>query len=254
MPPLLHAKNISKTFRAHDGQAAAILDSITLALNPGEIVCLLGASGSGKTTLLRILAGQEKADGGTIEAEIARPGTALGYLAQNARLLPWRSAAANVALGPELLGRGKREAHETATAALAQVGLSDYAGHSPAQLSGGMRQRVLLARMLALQPRLLLLDEPMSNLDVLARRELADLVKTYVRANKASALVVTHSVEEACFLADRILLMTRQPARLFKELRLADSGGNGALDRNEAMDEIMHGLWQALGNIAGSAA
>lgn len=241
---LLRAQAIGKSFRQPDGRALPIIDNISLDLQAGEIVALLGASGSGKTTFLRILCGETPADKGEIKSEVPRPGPQFGYLAQNDRLLPWRSALGNVALGPELTGQTKAAAQQAAREALESVGMERFAAVLPAQLSGGMQQRVLLARLFALKPKLLLLDEPMSNLDVLARRELATLIKNYARTRQAGVLVVTHSVEEACFLADRVLLVTRAPAKLFKEIRIADSGG---VSREEALTIVMHELWTALG-------
>ncbi len=249
MTPLLQAKNISKQFRLSDGKTLSVVDTIDLALQGGEIVCLLGASGSGKTTLMRILSGVETADHGSVQSDIACPGAQFGYLSQSDRLLPWRTIADNVTLGLELLGRGKSAARQEALSALRQVGMEAFADSYPSQLSGGMQQRILLARTLVLKPRLLLMDEPMSSLDVLARRELASLVKDYTRQQQAATLVVTHSVEEACFLADRILLVTRSPAKLYKEIRISDDKNNG-LFRGEAMDTVMHELWSALGAAA----
>jgi NitT/TauT family transport system ATP-binding protein len=154
-------------------------------------------------------------------------------------------------LGLELIGQSKPSAEPTALAALRQVGLEKFAANYPTQLSGGMQQRVLLARTLALKPRLLLMDEPMSSLDVLARRELATLIKDYTRTQKSATLVVTHSIEEACFLADRILLVTRSPTRLYKEIRISDTKGDG-LFRGDAMDTVMRELWAALGTAGGT--
>lgn len=249
MSVLLKAVHIGKGFRQPDGKTLPVVENIDLDVRAGEVVCLLGASGSGKTTLLRILTGAEPADRGDVQSDIRRPGEQLGYVSQNDRLLPWRSVVANVMLGLELLGKDKHATRQAAMAALRQVGMESFAANYPAQLSGGMQQRVLLARALVLQPRLLFLDEPMSSLDVLARREMAALIKNYTRAQQAATLVVTHSVEEACFLADRILLVSRAPARLFKEIRLSDTKGDG-IHRDEALDVVMHGLLSALGAAA----
>ena len=248
MTSLLRAHDIGKEFGQPGGNFLSIFEDISLDLTPGKITCLLGASGSGKTTLLKILSGLDSNYQGKIESGLKLPGFEVGYLSQNERLLPWRSALGNVALGLELSGRNKPTARKAAWTALTDVGLGDFANHYPSQLSGGMKQRVLLARTLALKPKLLLLDEPMSNLDILARRDLSLLIKKYARAHHAATLVVTHSVEEACFLADHIMILTRCPGRIFKEILLTDepSPKSGTLARSAAMNEVMQGLWQAL--------
>lgn len=250
--PLLQAQNLAKRFPQPGNGHLQVVGDISLTLQPGEIVCLLGASGSGKTTLLRILAGLDKADSGEIRSGLRRPSGELGYMSQNDRLLPWRSVRGNVSIALELLGQDKKSARMTALATLKLVGMANFATSYPSQLSGGMVQRVLLARALVLQPRLLLMDEPMSNLDVLARRDLSVLIKKYVHDGGNGALVVTHSVEEACFIADRVLLVSPSPAKLFKEIRIADNGGavNGALSRSEALNIVMKELWVALGAAA----
>ncbi|MDD5586720.1 MAG: ATP-binding cassette domain-containing protein [Alphaproteobacteria bacterium] len=250
--PLLHAEHLSKRFPQPGNGYLQVVGDISLSLQPGEIVCLLGASGSGKTTLLRILAGLDAADSGEIQSELRRPSGELGYMSQNDRLLPWRSVRGNVSIALELLGQDKKSARQAALASLKQVGMEAFAASYPSQLSGGMIQRVLLARALVLQPRLLLMDEPMSNLDVLARRELSLLIKNYIHGHEKSALVVTHSVEEACFIADRVLLVSPSPATLFKEIRIDDNGGaaKGAVSRNEALNIVMKELWMALGAAA----
>ncbi len=241
MTVLLRVEGLTHSFRQPDGTSRVILDHLDLTLNRGEVVCLLGASGSGKTTLLRILAGLDTASGGRIDSALQRPGPRIGYLSQNDHLLPWRSALGNSALGLELTGWHKKAAQAKAREALAAVGLAAFADHAPWQLSGGMQQRVLLARLYALEADLLLLDEPMSNLDILARHDLSLLVRTYTRARKAATLVVTHSVEEACFLADRVLFLTRPPARILREILLPE-GGNEA----ENLQRVTQALWQAL--------
>jgi NitT/TauT family transport system ATP-binding protein len=250
--PLLQASHLAKRFPQPGNGYLQVVGDISLTLHPGEIVCLLGASGCGKTTLLRILAGLDSADSGEIASDIRRPGGHLGYMSQNDRLLPWRSVRGNVSIALELLGQDKKSARIAALASLKLVGLENFSTNYPSQLSGGMIQRVLLARALVLQPRLLLMDEPMSNLDVLARRDLSLLIKNYIHGNYRSALVVTHSVEEACFLADRILLVSPAPATILKEIRIADNGGgmNGILSRSEALNIVMKELWTALGAAA----
>ena len=252
MTPLLQASHLEKQFLQANDEYLKVVKDINLTLAPGEIVCLLGASGSGKTTLLRILAGLDDAFGGSVRSDVQRPGAQLGYLSQNDGLLPWRSVLGNVALSLELLGKDVASSRQAALEVLQQVGMGRFVNSYPSQLSGGMAQRVLLARTLVLRPRLFLLDEPMSNLDVLARQELSTLIKKYVHDNQSAALVVTHSVEEACFLADRVLLLTRSPAMLFKEIRIADDGHkvSGALSRDEALTPLMNDLLAALGRAA----
>ncbi len=218
--PLLSVENISKSFPHADATLFRVLQDVSFQLQAGEIVCLLGPSGSGKTTLLQILAGMETPDSGSVKTRIKCPGPRLGYMTQADQLLSWRTIEDNISLGAELLGN-----HAGNNALLTQVGLDGFGSHYPAQISGGMNQRALLARTLATRPELLLLDEPMSNLDVLARRQMAGILKEYVRNTQAAALVVTHSVEEAAFLADRVILITRSPATIYQEI-----SGNFTLD------------------------
>lgn len=233
---LLSAEKISKNFARTDGSVLSVIGDISLSLKAGEILCLLGASGSGKTTLLQILAGLDTASSGQVQSTVARPGPSIGYMTQGDSLLPWRTVLDNASLGCELLGLKKSAAREIAFQMLRQTGVDASSGVYPAQISGGMRQRVLLARTLATSPKLLLLDEPMSNLDILARRQMSEMLHAYVRTNNAAAVIVTHSVEEACALADRILLITRSPAVIY--CGLAD--GEITLDR--VMDELFHTL------------
>jgi sulfonate transport system ATP-binding protein len=181
--------------RAFDG--TTVLAGIDLELAPGEFVALLGASGSGKTTLLRALAGL---DGG-VTGEV-RTGTAPAVVFQDPRLLPWRSVLANVALGL----RGA-DPEGRARAALAEVGLAGREDAWPRQLSGGQRQRVALARALVRAPDLLLLDEPFSSLDALTRASAQRLVSELWERHRPAVLLVTHDVEEALLLADRVLVL-----------------------------------------------
>ena len=181
--------------RAFDG--TTVLDGVDLELAPGEFVALLGESGSGKTTLLRALAGLDRGVTGEV-----RTGAAPAVVFQDPRLLPWRSVLANVALG--LRGAG---AEGRARAALAEVGLHGREDAWPRQLSGGQRQRVALARALVREPDLLLLDEPFSSLDALTRASAQRLVSELWERHRPAVLLVTHDVEEALLLADRVLVL-----------------------------------------------
>jgi len=195
----LNARGLSKRY----GQRT-VLDQAQLAIQPGEFVAIVGRSGCGKSTLLRLVAGLEKASAGTLQIDQRtvdglRPDTRIMF--QDARLLPWKRVLDNVALGlPE-------SDHGAATKVLEQVGLADRGGEWPARLSGGQRQRVALARALVHQPDLLLLDEPLGALDALTRIEMHGLIETLWLRNGFTALLVTHDVQEAVALADRVVLI-----------------------------------------------
>ena len=181
-----------------------VLRDVTLAIEPGQFVAIVGRSGSGKSTLLRLLAGLEKPDGGDVRLGGVAPAEAsagLRVMFQDGRLLPWRRVIDNVALG---LSRAERPRAETA---LRAVGLEDRARDWPRVLSGGQKQRVALARALAANPQLVLLDEPLGALDALTRLEMQGLIETLWRQSGFTAVLVTHDVAEAALLADRILLI-----------------------------------------------
>jgi NitT/TauT family transport system ATP-binding protein len=199
---------------AYGGRGA--LGPFSLALAAGEIVALVGPSGCGKSTALRLLAGLEAPQKGQVRRG-ARPGeTAVVF--QSPTLAPWLTAQSNVALPLELSGVSKREARERADAALARVGLSGREAARPAQLSGGMAMRVSLARALVTSPRLLLLDEPFAALDEITRRALADDVLALWRETNPATVFVTHSVEEAVYMASRVVVMSPGPGCILAEL------------------------------------
>jgi sulfonate transport system ATP-binding protein len=176
-----------------------VLEGLDLDLAPGEFVALLGASGSGKTTLLRTLAGLDLPDRGELRVP---PRSAVVF--QEPRLLPWKRVVDNVALGLQ-----RRDARDRAQAALAEVGLTDRAGAWPVALSGGQAQRAALARALVREPALLLLDEPFAALDALTRLRMHALVEQLWRRHRPATLLVTHDVDEALLLADRVLVLER---------------------------------------------
>jgi NitT/TauT family transport system ATP-binding protein len=201
--------------RVFDPDVVAV-DAIDLQIAAGEFVAILGPSGSGKSTLLRMIAGLDRPTTGTIELD--RHGIA--YVFQDAHLLPWRTVLRNAALPLELMGVEKRQRREAAEAALQQVGLADAMGRYPAQLSGGMKMRVSLARALVTQPKLLLLDEPFAALDEITRQKLDEQLRTLWAAHGMTVLFVTHSTNEAAFLADRAVVLTRRPGRIVDDIRI----------------------------------
>jgi NitT/TauT family transport system ATP-binding protein len=192
------------------------LGPFDLSLNVGEIVALVGPSGCGKSTALRLLAGLEAPSDGTVTRTVSRGETALVF--QSPTLAPWLSALDNAALPMRLAGQSKTQARDTAAVALARVGLGDHMTKSPAQLSGGMAMRASLARALVAQPRLLLLDEPFAALDEITRRHLADDVLGLAAELKPALLFVTHNVEEAVYMASRVIVMTPSPGRAAGEV------------------------------------
>lgn len=187
------------------------LGPFSLALAPGEILALVGPSGCGKSTALRLLAGLESPTRGAVR-RIADRGE-ISVVFQSPTLAPWLSAEANVALPLELAGTPRREARDQARAALARVGLADAALARPAQLSGGMAMRASLARALVTNPKLLLLDEPFAALDEITRRSLADDLLAIWSEARPAIVFVTHNVEEAVYMASRVVVMSAGPGK-----------------------------------------
>ncbi|WP_052049579.1 ABC transporter ATP-binding protein [Leptolyngbya sp. KIOST-1] len=203
-----------------------VLADIHLALQPGEIVCLLGPSGCGKSSLLSIIAGLQAADRGAVYLDgqpIHTPHPRIGLIFQAAALLPWLTVQQNVALGlqfksmPRLPEAARRQRIDQA---LASVGLESSRRAYPHQLSGGMAQRVAIARTIARNPQLLLMDEPFSALDAITRLEMQQLLLEIIAQRHCTALLVTHDIDEALLLGDRIVLMGRNPGRLEREWRV----------------------------------
>jgi NitT/TauT family transport system ATP-binding protein len=195
------------------------LGPFSLSIGAGEIVALVGPSGCGKSTAMRLLAGLEAAGRGEVARTPGRGETAVVFQAPT--LAPWLSARANAALPLELAGVSRAEAASRADAALARVGLAGVEAARPAQLSGGMAMRVSLARALVTGPKLLLLDEPFAALDEITRRALADDVLALWTAAKPAIVFVTHNVEEAVYMASRVVVMTRGPGRTAGEVAVA---------------------------------
>jgi ABC-type nitrate/sulfonate/bicarbonate transport system ATPase subunit len=206
---MIRFRDVGKTY-ARSGDP--VLQDINLDISRGELVALIGPSGCGKSTLLNLLAGLTEVTTGSIE--ISGDPRRSAYVFQNPRLLPWRSLRRNVEFGLEQAGVGAEERARRAQAALELVHLGDHGGKYPHELSGGMQQRAALARGLALDPELLLLDEPFSALDALTRSYLQEELLAIVRRFESTALLVTHDIDEALLLADRIVVMSSRPARI----------------------------------------
>jgi NitT/TauT family transport system ATP-binding protein len=202
----------------YPGRGAA-LGPLDFEVDDSEIVALVGPSGCGKSTALRLLAGLESPTGGKVARAAARGETAVVFQAPT--LAPWLTAEANVALPLELAGVARTEARVRARAALVQVGLADAAAARPAQLSGGMAMRASLARALVTDPQLLLLDEPFAALDEITRRRLADDLLAIWSERRPAIVFVTHNVEEAVYMAGRVVVMSAGPGRLAGETAVA---------------------------------
>ena len=209
---LLEVRNLAKTYA--DGTPA--LRDVSFQAGNGEILALIGRSGCGKTTLLRLLAGLDQADRGGIAVDGAaigaRPHPFVSAVFQEPRLLPWLTAEANIAFGARSMGKVERQARSSAL--LDRIGLAGLGQRLPRDLSGGQQQRIAIARALVGQPRLLLLDEPFSALDPFTRASLHELLLDLWQETQPTVLVVTHDLDEAVLLADRVIVMPPRPGRL----------------------------------------
>lgn len=216
----LYTENLSKSFVCQR-QRIEVLNDINILLHPNEFVCLVGASGCGKSTLLKIIAGLEKASCGHVYLggmPILGPGADRGMVFQNYTLFPWRTVADNVGYGLELKGLTRRQRQQKISYYLDVVGLTKFANAYPKQLSGGMKQRVAIARALANEPEVLLMDEPFSALDAQTKEQLQEFMHDLWERTHLTVLMVTHDVEEAIFLSQRIYIMAPHPGRIAAEL------------------------------------
>lgn len=218
--PLLTLYRVAKRFDS-DRKSGSLeaLHRLDLSVAAGEFVCLVGPSGCGKSTALRIVAGLLAPSEGAVAFPGGRP--EIGFVFQEPTLMPWADAVANVRLPLDLKGTARAEADARARRALARVGLDEFEAALPRELSGGMKMRVSIARALAAAPRLLLMDEPFAALDELTRQSLNDDLLKLAREDGLTVLFVTHSVVESTYLADRVVVMTPRPGRVYDELALS---------------------------------
>ncbi len=222
-PVVMEAKDVTLGYQRDDGGFNTVLQNFSLQLHRQEVIALLGPSGVGKSSLLRVLAGLQEANRGQVTVAgqpISGPHPRTSFMFQSACLLPWLTTEQNVGFGLDFKHQphiSKAEKRQRVADAIAEVGLSDAAKAYPSELSGGMAQRVSLARSLARQPEILLLDEPFSALDEITRGEMQQLTQEVAARHNTAVVLVTHDIDEALLLADRVLLIGGQPGQLLKD-------------------------------------
>jgi NitT/TauT family transport system ATP-binding protein len=243
---IIELKSVGKSFKSADGSARSVLEGVDFRLAEGEIVSLLGQSGSGKSTLLRIMAGLINADAGDVryrEQPLYGPARGVSMVFQSFALFPWLTVQQNVELGLEARGVAPAEREKRAAAAIQLIGLTGFEGALPRELSGGMRQRVGIARALVVEPEVLLMDEAFSALDVLTgerlREDILDLWTSKAMPTKA-ILVVSHNIEEAVLMADRVLIFASDPGRVRFQLavQLPRPRNPESMEVRQLIDEV----------------
>ena len=216
--PILTVRNLSVTFPDNNGGLHALAE-VSFEVCPQEFICVLGPSGSGKTTLLRVLAGLLTQSSGQLDFEDGQQ-PRIGMVFQQSNLMPWRTAIENITLPLELQGLDHKEAQARAQELINLVGLQGFEGSWPRDLSGGMAQRVAIARALIHDPDLLLLDEPFGSLDALTRERMWMELSRIWQALRKTVVMVTHSIGESLFLADRVLVLSQRPGRIRLDLKV----------------------------------
>ncbi|HNX18307.1 MAG TPA: ABC transporter ATP-binding protein [Methanoregula sp.] len=215
----LEIRDLCQSFARDDKTRLQVIEHLNLDVTDKEFVCILGSSGCGKTTLLRLIAGLDKAESGSIRLggeEIRGPNPKVGFVFQEYSLFPWRNVMDNIAFGLEMKGVPAEERYKIAEQYLELVNLTQFKNSYPSELSGGMRQRVAVARALALDPVLLLMDEPFGALDAQTRNMLQKELLEIWEKTKKTIIFITHSVDEAVYLSDRIIVLTPRPGRICK--------------------------------------
>lgn len=235
MTPLLEVRDVSFSYHTGKGETKA-LSHISFSAESGQFIALVGPSGCGKSTLLNLLSGLTEPETGSVLLNgrpVSQSAARIGYMFQRDCLLEWRSVLSNLSLGLEIQHRLTEQAKDRLSGMLETYGLGEFASSRPSQLSGGMRQRAALIRTLALEPDLLLLDEPFSALDYQTRLTVCDDICTILRQNRKNAVLVTHDLSEAISAADRILVLSSRPGRLKAEIPLYFSGETSPMRRRQ---------------------
>jgi NitT/TauT family transport system ATP-binding protein len=243
-------KNLNKCYRVREGNLPA-LSAVDLEVAEGEFVSIVGPSGCGKSTLLYILGGFIRADSGVIEVggkAVTGPGTDRGVVFQEYALFPWLTVTQNIRYGLEMTGVARREREETVRRLVRTIGLEGFEHRFPRELSGGMKQRVAIARTLAYDPNILLLDEPFGALDAQTRETMQDELLRLWQATRKTVVMVTHDVNEAVYLSDRVLVMSQRPGRIVAEFTIAiDRSGNRETTMlNADFNAVRNEVWLAV--------
>ncbi|WP_440952774.1 ABC transporter ATP-binding protein [Methanococcoides sp. FTZ1] len=238
---------VSLEFEKENGESTLALDNVSLDIKDKEFVCFIGPSGCGKTTLLRSIAGLEFPDSGdiTLDGEkITVPDSKRGMVFQEYSLFPWRTVIQNITFGPQMKGLSKSESLEKAEKYLKLVGLEQFRNSYPYELSGGMRQRVAIARALANEPKVLLMDEPFGALDAQTRNILQNELLDVWAKDQITIIFVTHSVDEAVFLADKVVVMTARPGKIKQviNVELPRPRDRTSAEANELRHELLRML------------
>ena len=243
-------KNLNKCYRVREGNLPA-LSAVDLEVAEGEFVSIVGPSGCGKSTLLYILGGFIRADSGVIEVggkAVTGPGTDRGVVFQEYALFPWLTVTQNIRYGLEMTGVARREREETVRRLVRTIGLEGFEHRFPRELSGGMKQRVAIARTLAYDPNILLLDEPFGALDAQTRETMQDELLRLWQATRKTVVMVTHDVNEAVYLSDRVLVMSQRPGRMVAKFSIAiDRSGNRETTMlNADFNAVRNEVWLAV--------
>jgi NitT/TauT family transport system ATP-binding protein len=243
--------HVSLNYQSLEGETPA-LEDICLDVAKGEFIGIVGPSGCGKTTILSLVAGLIKPTSGRVMVEgreVDGPSTKVGYMLQQDHLFEWRTILQNVMLGLEIQGKVSKESKEKVNHLLETYGLADFRNHYPQQLSGGMRQRVALIRTLAINPEVLLLDEPFSALDYQTRLALSDEVTNIIRREGKTALLVTHDISEAISMSNRVLVMSKRPGTIKSSYDIHLTGQNRnpvELRKAPEFREYFNTIWKEL--------
>lgn len=248
--PMLELRDVGRSFRSPDGSEVVVLKDINLSINEGEFISLVGASGCGKSTLLRLIDGLLETTEGQVLVHgqpVSGPGTDRAMVFQQDCLLPWRTVIDNVAYGQILAGVSKAQAHAEAQKFIDMVGLKGFEQYYPHQISGGMRQRANVARALAVNPKVLLMDEPFAALDAQTREIMQRELLRIWRTQRKTVLFVTHQIDEAVFLSDRVIVLGTRPGTVRADIRVnLPRPRNLSLKRTTEFAELVDKIWSLI--------